>query len=197
MHSRTLRISSLAVAFAASAVACGGGDAEAPGRTPLADKWLLRADASYKAGDFDDAQSSAGAALDVAPKDPAIRVLNAKLALAHLDYARALTLTEGLQTTEAHGIRGRAHWYAGEIDDAADDLEAELQDPSVKDVWAGEVSKLARRGSGRHPFAIDGGILAEVEMPPAGAALVVPCDLEGEHILAVIATASCEVILDS
>lgn len=197
MHLRALRLSFFAGAVGAAALACGPGDAESPGRSPLADKWLLRADASYKSGDFDDAQSSAGAALDVAPKDPAIRILNAKLALAHLDYARALKLTEGLQTTEAHSIRGRAHWYAGEIDDAADDLEAELQDPSVKDVWAREVSKLARRGSGRHPFSVDGGIVAEVEMPPAGAALVVPCELEGERILAVIATASGEVILDS
>ncbi len=196
MHRRLLRLTFLSAALTASALACGG-ESDVPGRAPLADKWLTRAGASYKSGDFDDAQSSANAALDVAPKDPAIRLLNAKLALAHLDYARALKLTEGLETTEAHSIRGRAHWYAGEIDDAADDLEAEIQDPSVKDVWAREISKLARRGSGRHPFAVDGGIIAEVEMPPAGAALVVPCELEGEHILAVIATASGEVILDS
>src|SRR5215472_2915534 len=162
MRHRSLRILSFSALVAASSIACGGGEGEVPGRAPLADKWLTRADASYKSGDFDDAQSSAGAALDVAPRDPAIRLLNAKLALAHLDYARALMLTEGLQTTEAHSIRGRAHWYAGEIDDAADDLEAELQDPAVKDVWAREDSKLARRGSGRHPFALDGGIIAEV-----------------------------------
>lgn len=197
MHLRALRHFLLASGLASAAIACGGPGSDVPGRTPLADKWFVRAGQSYKAGDFDDAQSSAGAALDVAPKDPEIRLLNAKLALAHLDYQKALKLTEGLQSTEAHSVRGRAHWYAGEIDDAADELEAELADPATKDVWAREVSKLARRGSGRHPFAMEGGIVAEVEMPPAGAALVVPCELEGERILAVIGTASGEVILDS
>jgi hypothetical protein len=185
--------------FAAAAlVACGpASDSETPGRTPLADKWLVRAGASYKTGDFDDAQTSASAALDVAPKDPAIRILNAKLALSHLDWQRALKLTDGLQTSDAHAIRGRAHWYAGEIDEAADELEAEVRDPSVKDPWAHQIANLARRGSGRHPFAMEGSLIADVEMPPAGAALVVPCELEGERILAVVATASGEVILDS
>lgn len=183
---------------AAALVACGpSSDSETPGRTPLADKWLIRADNSYKTGDFDDAQSSASAALDVAPKDPAIRILNAKLALSHLDWQRALKLTDGLQTSDAHSIRGRAHWYAGEIDEAADELEAETRDPQVKDPWAHQIANLARRGSGRHPFAMEGGLIADVEMPPAGAALVVPCELEGERILAVVATASGEVILDS
>jgi hypothetical protein len=183
---------------AAAVVACGpSSDSETAGRTPLAEKWLVRADASYKSGDFDDAQSSASAALDVSPSDPTIRILNAKLALSHLDWPRALKLTEGLQTTDAHSIRGRAHWYAGEIDEAADELEAEVSDPQVKDPWAHQVANLARRGSGRHPFAMEGSLVADVEMPPAGAALVVPCELEGERILAVVATASGEVILDS
>lgn len=198
MHLRLLRLFVLSAGFATAGLACGGGgDAEFPGRTPLAEKWLVRAKASYKSGDFDDAQTSAAAALDVAKQDPEIRTLNAKLALAHLDYARALKLTEGLQTSDAHAVRGRAHWYAGEIDAAADELEAELQDPAVNDPWARQIAGLARRGSGRHPFAMDGGIIADVEMPPAGAALVVPCELEGERILAVVATASGEVILDS
>ena len=80
---------------AAALVACGpASDSETPNRTPLADKWLVRADASYKTGDFDDAQSSASAALDVAPRDPDIRLLNAKLALSHLDWAKALKLAK-------------------------------------------------------------------------------------------------------
>jgi len=194
-----LRAVSLVGAVAALALlACGpASDSETPNRTPLADKWLIRADASYKTGDFDDAQSSATAALEAAPKDPQIRLVNAKLALAHLDYARALKLTDGLQSTEAHSIRGRAHWYAGEIDEAADELEAEVRDPAIKDPWARQIANLARRGSGRHPFAMEGSLIADVEMPPAGAALVVPCELEGERILAVVATASGEVIIDS
>jgi hypothetical protein len=199
MLSRTRSLTLHAAVLAAGAlVACGpSSDSETPGRTPLADKWLIRAGASYKTGDFDDAQSSATAALDVAPKDPAIRLLNAKLALSHLDWQRALKLTDGLQSSDAHAIRGRAHWYAGEIDEAADELEAEVRDPLVKDPWAHQIANLARRGSGRHPFAMEGSLIADVEMPPAGAALVVPCELEGERILAVVATASGEVILDS
>ncbi|MEO8878501.1 MAG: hypothetical protein ABI461_23130 [Polyangiaceae bacterium] len=199
MHPRILRLSSLAGAAATLVLAAcgGGGDSETANRTPLADKWLTRAAASYQTGDFDDAQSSAAAALEASPNDPAIRTMNAKLALSHLEYARALKLTEGLQTSDAHSIRGRAHWYAGEIDEAADELEAEIRDPNVKDPWARQIATLARRGSGRHPFAMEGSLIADVEMPPAGAALVVPCELEGERILAVIATASGEVILDS
>ena len=46
MHLRILRLCFFAGALGASALACGPGDAESPGRTPLADKWLLRADAS-------------------------------------------------------------------------------------------------------------------------------------------------------
>jgi hypothetical protein len=72
-----------------------------------------------------------------------------------------------------------------------------LSDPSVKDEWAREVAGLARRGVGRHPFEIVGGLIGSVEMPPAGPALIVPVELEGEQVLAMIATATGEVVLDS
>jgi len=78
-----------------------------------------------------------------------------------------------------------------------------LADPNVKDSWAREVAGLARRGAGRHPFEIDGGIVGAIEMPRAldrvslGAANVVPCELDGERILALVATGSSEVLLDS
>jgi hypothetical protein len=73
----------------------------------------------------------------------------------------------------------------------------------VKDNWAHEVAGLARRGAGRHPFEMDGGIIGAVEMPRAldrvalGAANVVPCELDGERILALVATGSSEVLVDS
>ncbi len=186
---------SLAVLFT---LACGpGGDPNAPNRSPLADKWLTRAKQSYRAGDFEDAREAAQSALKASPSDQDIRVLSARIALAGLDYGQALKLTSGLKATEVHGIRGRAHWYAGDIEQAADELEAMLLDPSVKDPWAREIAKLARRGQGRHPFAIEGGIIAAVDMPNAGSALVVPCELEGERILAVVATSIGEVVLDS
>src|SRR5262249_53780957 len=123
---------------------CGG--AQEPARAPLADKWLSRAQASFRAGDFEDAKQAAPSALEAAPKDAEVRLLNAKLALVRLDFAEALKLTQNLTGTEALGLRGRAHWFSGDLEAAADDLEAELRDPSVKDPWARDTASLARRG---------------------------------------------------
>jgi hypothetical protein len=172
-------------------------DPNHPNRTPLADKWFTRAKASYKTGDFGDASLAAKSALQAAPSDPEIKTLNARVALARLDFADTLRLTEGMQTTEAHSLRGRARWFSGDIEQAADELEAMLQDPAVRDPWASDVAKLARRGQGRHPFAMEGGYVTAVDMPKAGPALIVPCELEGENILALVATASSEVVIDA
>ncbi len=200
-----MRFKSLAILTSASAVVaavavagCGPSqDAQNPSRTPLAQKWLERAKLSYRSGDFDDARDAAQSALQAAPSDPDVRLLSARIALARLDYAQTLKLTEGTTSTDGHGLRGRAHWYNGDIEQAADELEAMLQDPSVKDPWAREVAKLARRGAGRHPFAMEGGLVASVEMPSAGPMLIVPCELEGEQVLALVATAMGEVVVDS
>jgi hypothetical protein len=72
-----------------------------------------------------------------------------------------------------------------------------LRDPAVKDTWARDVAKLARRGHGRHPFAIEGGVVAAVEMPQAGPALVVPLELDGERVLGLIATNFGELMIDA
>lgn len=178
-------------------VACGGPDPNASGRAPLADKWLTRAKAAYRTGDLDDASSAIDGALKAAPKDQETRLLGARIALAKLEYTEALKLSEGLTGSDAKGLRGRAYWYSGDIEKAADELEDMLRDPQVKDNWAREVAKLARRGQGRHPFAIEGALVASVEMPTAGPALVVPCELEGERILALVATAMGEMMIDS
>ena len=180
-----------------AAPACGGPDANTSGRAPIADKWLTRAKAAYRSGDLDDASTSIDGALKSAPKDPETRLLGARIALAKLEFNEALKLTEGLPGSDAHGVRGRAYWYAGDIEKAADELEEQLRDPQVKDTWAKEVAKLARRGQGRHPFAIEGALVTAVEMPQAGPALVVPCELEGERILALVATAMGELMIDS
>jgi len=178
--------------------ACGDGpDANSPGRSQLADKWLNRAKQSYRAGDAEDAAVAIDGALKAAPKDREARVLAGRIALSKLDFDDALKLTEGLEGTDVKGIRGRAFWYAGDIERAADELEEMLKDPTVKDPWARDVSKLARRGHGRHPFAIEG-VVAAVEMPGAGGpALVVPCELDGERILALVATNFGEMMIDS
>jgi len=180
-----------------TAIACGGPDPNASGRAPLADKWLTRAKAAYRTGDLEDAITAIDGALKNAPKDPETRLLGARIALAKLDYAEAVKLTEGMTGSDVKGMRGRAFWYAGDIEKAADELEEMLRDPSVKDNWAKEVAKLARRGQGRHPFAIEGALVAAVEMPQAGPALVVPVELEGERILALVATAMGELMIDS
>ncbi|MEZ4260480.1 MAG: hypothetical protein R3B36_15500 [Polyangiaceae bacterium] len=177
-------------------VACGP-DATTPARPPIVETWLARAKASYHAGDMEDAGLAVQNALKAAPRDAEARVLAARIALARLEFDNALKLTEGIDSSEVHAIRGRAHWYAGDVEPAADELEAALGDPNMKDKWARDIATLARRGHGRHPFAIEGGIVAAVEMPPAGPRLVVPCELEGERILAVVATSFGELMVDS
>jgi hypothetical protein len=177
--------------------ACGGPDPNTSGRSPDAEKWFVRAQASYRSGDADDASQAIDGLLKAAPKDQGARLLAARVALARLDYAEAVRLTEGLPVTEAKGIRGRALWYSGDIERAADELEDMLRDPAVKDSWARDVAKLARRGQGRHPFAIEGGVVAAVEMPQAGPALVVPLELDGERVLGLIATNFGELMIDA
>jgi Tetratricopeptide repeat len=196
------RISLLSLSFLAvssiTAAACGPAtEAKSASRPPLAAKWYDRALSSFKSGDFEDARDAAKSALQAAPNDPEVKLLNARIALARLDYEDAVKLTEGMESTDAHALRGRAFWYRGDLEQAADELEGMLSDPTVKDEWAREVAGLARRGIGRHPFEIEGGLVGAVEMPPAGPALVVPCELEGEQVLAMIATATGEVVLDS
>jgi tetratricopeptide (TPR) repeat protein len=190
--------------FAVAAAACGpASGSRMPTRPPLVKQWFDRAEASYRAADFDDAREAARQALGVAPQDGEIRTLAGRIALVRLDYAEALKVTEGVESSDAHSIRGRAFWFSGDLEHAADELEALLADPSVKDPWAHDVAALARHGSGRHPFEIGGGFVASVDMPrmidriSLGTANVVPCELDGERILALVATGTSEVLLDS
>lgn len=165
---------------------------------PLAKKWFERAQASYHEVDFDDAALAIDNALRVEPHREEIRVLAARVALAELDYDRAIRSLEGLDSTEARSIRGRALWYSGQVDRAADELEQLVSDPDVRDPWALEVAKLARRGAGRKPFQMSGGILAVCEMPLVGGnSFVVPLELDGEPVLGLVATGTAEVVIDS
>jgi hypothetical protein len=204
MRPSPLPVLSLSLAICVASAACGPSmGANSPNRSPLATQWLDRAKASYRSGDFDDAHDAASHALAAAPNDVEARETGARIALVRLDYPEVIRLTEGLTSTAAHGLRGRAFWFSGDLEHAADELEAQLSDPQVKDAWAQDVAALARRGSGRHPFEMEGGVVASVEMPraidrvPLGAANVVPCELDGERILALVATGSSELLLDS
>jgi hypothetical protein len=198
------RSSLLLVASCAVVAACGPSmGTQGSARSPQAAQWYDRAKVSYRAADFDDARDSAKHAIQVAPQDADIRELSARIAMVRLDFDEALRLTEGLDSPEVHGIRGRAYWFTGDLEHAADELEAMLTDPKIKDPWARDVAGLARRGAGRHPFEMEGGSVAEVDMPRGidrvalGAANVVPCELDGERILALVATGTSEVLLDT
>ncbi len=200
----TALLASIALAALATAPsACGPSVGGAPARAPAAAQWFDRAKAGYRNADFEDASEAAKRALAAAPNDAEIRELAGRISLVRLDFADALRQTEGLDSTEAHGIRGRAYWFSGDLEHAADELEAMLTDPKVKDAWAHDVAGLARRGAGRHPFEMEGGAVGAIEMPrqldrvPLGAANVVPCELDGERILALIATGSSEVLIDA
>jgi len=192
------------LALGVASAACGSTlGPTGPVRAPMAAQWLDRAKVSYRSGDFDDARDAVRHASTVAPADVEIRELAARIALVRLEFEEALRLTEGLESSDAHSIRGRAFWFTGDLEHAADELEAMLADPKVKDPWARDVAGLARRGSGRHPFQMEGGMIASIEMPraldrvPMGAFNVVPCELDGERILALVATGTSEVLLDS
>lgn len=195
---------SIVLVLSAALLSCGSSlESHSPARSGPAAQWFDRAKASYRAADFDDAREAARQAVAAAPSDAEARALAARIALVRLDYTEALRLTEGLESSDAHAVRGRAFWFSGDIEHAADELEALLADPNVKDPWARDIAALARRGVGRHPFEMSGGLVASVEMPTAidrvtlGAADVVPCELDGEQILALVATGSSEVLIDS
>jgi hypothetical protein len=187
----------VAASLAGCAVACGAAPPVAQW-PPLAKKWFDRASASYHEVDFEDAEVSVDNALRIEPHRDEIRILAGRVALANLDYDRAIASVEGIETTAARAIRGRAFWYSGQVDRAADELEALVEDPEVKDPWASEVAKLARRGAGRTPFRMSGGMVAASEMPlVGGTAFVVPVELDGEPVLGLIATGTAEVVTDS
>jgi hypothetical protein len=193
----------LRAALALSAVAfagCPSANSPDASRPDAAEKWLRRAQQDYQTCDVDEARDSIQKALAIVPGDPEVKLVAGKIALARLDYDEVLRQLKEVRTSEAAGLRGRALWYKGELESAADELEAMLNDPDVKDDWAKAIAKLARRGAGRTPFALSGGMLAAVEMPhvnPSVPFFVVPLEIDGEAGLALLSTGNAEVVLDS
>ena len=181
--------------FAAGCGPVSGSEAEWP---PNAKRWYDRGLESYRTGDLDDADVAVENALRAAGGKPEVRLLAARVALARLDYDRTIELLKGVEGTEARGVRGRALWYKGDVQGAGDELEALLGDPEVRDGWATEIVKLARRGGGRKPFEMSGGLLAVTEMVRAGtASLIVPVEVNGDPGLGLIATGTAEAVVDS
>ncbi len=147
---------------------------------------------------MEDARAAIDNALKVVPEREEARILSAKVALAELEYDRAVAALRGVDSREARSVRGRAYWYSGELERAADELDKLLADPEVRDPWAAEIAKLARVGAGRKPFDVSGGLLAVMDMPRAGTtAMIVPLELNGEPALGLIATGTAEAVIDS
>ena len=197
---RSVLASRLVAVMGASVVvwgcaAAGGSEAEWP---PISKRWFDRGDASFRQGDLEDAEIASENALRVTPEREEVRLLAGRIALAKLEYARTIQILKGLDSNEARSLRGRAYWYAGEIDNAADELEKLVADPEVRDPWAVEIAKLARRGGGRKPFEMSGGQVGITDMPRTGsAAMIVPLELNGEPALGMIATGTAEAMVDS
>lgn len=164
---------------------------------PLSKKWFDRAEVSFHQGDVDDATLAIDNALRVDAHRPEIQLLAAKIALARLEFDRAIQLTDSLSSVQSLSIRGRALWYSDRIVEAADVLERLIADPEVRDPWAIDIAKLARRGTGRKPFTMTGGIVAVSEMPRIGRSLLVPIELDGEPALAMVATGVPETVVDA
>jgi hypothetical protein len=149
-------------------------------------------------GDTEDARLAVDNALRVVPRREEARMLSAKIALADLEFDRALASINDIKTSEASSVRGRAYWYGGQVERAADELDSLLSDPEVRDPWAREIAKLARVGVGRTPFAVSGGLVAVTDMPRAGtSSLIVPLELNGEPALGLVATGMAEAVIDS
>ncbi len=177
-------------------------DAKAPEnvRSKEADRWFKRAERDFNDVKVEDAHDAIERALAMAPKDPEIRLLGGKIALVRLEFDESLRLLNDLPGTEAHALRGRAYWFRGQVSPAADEFEAMLNDPDVRDDWAKSIAGLARRGEGREPFTISGQPRAIVELAhttDAAPYLVVPVEIDGEDRLAVVATGIPEMVVDS
>ena len=191
---------------AASLVGCPActPNADSPGaaRPARAQKWYDRALDEYKHVDIDAAHDSARQALEIVPQDTEVKLLAARVALARLEFDRTLQLLDKVPGTEAASLRGRAHWYKGELEDTVRDLEIVLADPDTEDTWAKEIIKLAVDGAGaRTPFAVTttNGRLETLELARVSGVklFVVSVKIDGDDALALVSTGNAEVMIDS
>ena len=103
---------------------------------------------------------------------------------------RGASLLKGVRSTDAARMRGRALWYKGDLKGAADELETMLADPAVKTtgprkspswlVTAQAVRLSPSRGRCWPP--------SRWFMWPSAPYFVVPVEIDGESVLAEIAT---------
>jgi len=181
-----------------SLVSACAGTQKSPAWPAEAKKWFDRAELAYATGDLDDARLGSDNALKALPGEAKVKIIVAKVAMAELEFDRALQVLREVPGTDAARIRGRAHWYLGNLEETAAELEAVAADPEVKDTWAKEILHLARSGRGRRPFEMTGGLVSVVEMPRAGnTSMLVPIEVDGEPALAMVATDRAEAVIDT
>lgn len=196
----SLRLSALWLpALWLASVACTEAKAPVVPRDAKAEQFFKRAEQDFGAAQVDDAHDAIERALAIAPQDQEIKTLGGRIALARLEFDESLRLLNEVPGSEARGLRGRAFWYRGDLSPAADEFEAMLDDPSVRDDWAKSVAGLARQGNGRKPFSLSGSPRAAVEMAQVSDLapyLVVPVEIDGEDSLALVATGMNEVVVD-
>ena len=93
------------------ALGCGPAVNQEAEWPPLGKKWYERAAASYRTGDIEDAEIACENALKLVPERSEVRMLSAQVALAQLEYDRAVQLVRGMTGTEPSAIRpGRLPW---------------------------------------------------------------------------------------
>jgi hypothetical protein len=164
----------------------------------VAKKWYDRAEQSFAALDIGDAELAIQNALELEPERPSVKLLAANIALSQMRYDEAVRLLAAQSSVDARKLRARAYWYSGQLAKAADELDRLLEDPDVKDPWARGVAQLAHSGEGREPFRVTGALLAVVDMPRVPVpTMIVPLELNGEPVLAMVATGTPEVEIDS
>ncbi len=190
----------LAAALLTVLAACEGAQAPQGGRPEKAQQWFTRAEREFGEARVDDAHDAIVKALAIAPDDREIKTLGGRIALARLEFDESLRLLADIPGSEAHGLRGRAYWYLGNLPPAADEFEKMLDDPDVRDDWAKAVAGLARRGEGRTPFTVSGAQRAAVDMAHVSDVapyLIVSAEIDGEDGLVMLATGMAEVVVDS
>ncbi|MGZ3449853.1 MAG: hypothetical protein ACXVEF_09655 [Polyangiales bacterium] len=170
-------------------------------RSDKANQWFKRANEELSALDLEEAKDSIKQAQTAAPGDAEIGILAGRIALARLDFPEAQKSLEGIEGSEASGLRARAFWYGDDLPHAAEELSHALEDPNFKDSWAKPVRELAgTQGTGRKPFTVkdNSARLVEIRMPrDLGTVLEIPCEVDGQATVAIIDTGVPEVILDT
>ncbi|MBK7396527.1 MAG: hypothetical protein IPJ34_09565 [Myxococcales bacterium] len=176
-----------------------GGTVKAGPRNELANKWLKRAGEEYAALDLTEAKDS----IEKASKNaPATRTSasSARRSTARLDFKTAVKALEGIEGSEAAGLRARAYWYDDDLAHASEELTRALEDPDFKDPWAKPVRELAgTQGAGRKPFQLKdtSARLVELRMPrDLFPAMMVPIEVDGQTTVALVVTGVPEVVLD-